>query len=139
MSKFTECTVSEINLWDTEKLQTSILERRNIAHYPLNSDNSANLEFLSSGQTNTYRDLSACYIKLKCQFLKENGEKTYKQDGAVEEHSTQPGLISNSLHSLFRSVQILMNNRPVFNHDLYHLRSYIELITNYSTEAIKKI
>lgn len=134
----TECSVSELDLFSGEKLQTSILNRKEVVHYPLNSlDNTSSIEFLSSGQVSTYRDLSNVFLKLKVQLVKSDKtsfDSTLAQNADKKED--QPGFIANTLHSLFRSIQVVINNRTVCNHDFYHYKAYMELLTNYSPTVI---
>lgn len=135
---FTECSVSELDLFSGENIQTSILSRKEVVHYPLNSlENASSLEFHSSGQVSTYRDLSNVFLKLNVQILKPSKSKfsstTLMSPDKVED---QPGLVTNTLHSLFRSIQVVINNRTVSNHDFYHYKAYFELLTNYRPEVI---
>lgn len=135
---FTECTVSELELFGAEKLQTSILNRKEVVHYPLNSlDGTSSIEFFSSGQISSYRDLSNVFLKLKVQLVKQDKtpyNSTLQTNPDIK--NDQPGFVANTLHSLFRSIQVVINNRTVCNHDFYHYKAYLELLTNYRPAVI---
>lgn len=142
------CELSQLDLFSNVNYQTSIIKKEQITYSPLNTlDNGSTLEFLSPGTTNTYRDLSNIYLSLKIQLLKGDGT-IYKErevttgEGQnvvmtkVDEASTQPGLINNMIHSIFRSVEVQFNGEVVSNTDFYHLKSYIDIVTNFSKDAI---
>lgn len=140
---FSECSVSELDIFTEEKLQTSILNRAEVAHFPINSlDNASSIEFFSSGQTSSYRDLSNVMLKLKVQILKEGNVpfNSTDKDAAIataDKTNLQPGIVSNSLHSLFKTVQVIINNKTVSNHDNYAYKAYLELLSNYSKKAMQ--
>lgn len=133
-----ECTVSELDLHSGLNLQTSILSKREIAHYPVNSLDGANtIEFLSSGQTNTYRDLSNIMLKLKLNLVKADGTRFNSTvNTATDGKDKQPALITNTLHSLFKQIKISINNKLVLSQDLYHYKAYFELLTNYNEKTL---
>lgn len=139
----TECSVSELDLFSEEKLQTSILNRAEVAHFPINSlDGASSIEFFSSGKTNSYRDLNNCMLKIKLQVLKTS-DVTFDSNSAdastkaEDVLDNQPALVANSLHSLFKSIQVNVNNKTISNHDLYYYKAYMELLTNYSKDSIE--
>lgn len=145
MAHLTECTVSELNLFGNESIQTSIIDKKEVAHYPINSlDGATSIEFLSSGQSSYYRDLSNIMLKIKVQILRSTGSpykstaKTNNVADASQAVEKQPAFAANTLHSLFKSIQVSFNNKTVFNHDLYPYKAYLELITNFSSDAIDK-
>lgn len=143
------CELSQLDLFSNANYQTSIIRKEQYTYSPLNTlDNGTTLEFFSPGTTNTYRDLSNIYLNLKLQILKGDGSlykerevKTGQGDQAittkVDEKTSQPGFINNILHSIFRSVEVQFNGEVVSNTDFYHLKSYVDIITNFSSDAIE--
>lgn len=136
---FVECSVSELDLFSEEKLQASILNRSEVAYHPINSvEDASSIEFLSPGASASYRDLSNIFLKVKVQILKD-GQTPFKQpvgSGTGDAIDTQPALVANSLHSLFKSITVQLNGTTVSTHEFYPYKHYLELITNYSAAAI---
>jgi hypothetical protein len=140
---FKECSISEIDLFNDSPIQSAVLRSDQIAYNPINSlDNCTTLEFFSSGSTNAYRDLANTFLHLKVQLVKSNGVP-YKEKidevskTKIEDVKNQPGFINNIIHSLFRSCTVYFNGNVVSNTDFYGIKAYIDIITNYSEEAIK--
>lgn len=138
---FVECSVSELDLWSESKLQTGVLGRSEIAHHPVNSlDQASSVEFFSAGQA-SYKDLSHVFLQIKVQLTKNGSDpfNSASKDDAIkltDAIEKQNGIINNQLHSLFKSIQVYMNNKLVSNHNLYPYKAYFELITNYSKPAM---
>ena len=67
-----ECMKSELDIFRTQPIQSSILRSEEVSYNPIASlDNPSVIEFVSLGHGDTYRDLSSAYLKLKVQFLKK--------------------------------------------------------------------
>lgn len=127
-----ECMKSELDIFATPIIQTSILKSEEISYSPLASidNNPSNIEFISYGNGDTYRDLSSIHILIKGQFIKNDGKEYATAD------VDQPTLINNSLHSIFRQVNISFNGTPISQIDNnYNYRAYIENVLNYGTDA----
>ena len=139
---FKECSVSELDIFNASPIQSAILRSDQIVYNPINSlDNCTTLEFFSSGSTNAYRDLSNTFLHLKVQLVKSNGspymERKGDQTAIKDAVKDQPGFINNIIHSLFRSCTVYFNGNIVSNTDFYGIKAYMDIITNYSEDAIK--
>lgn len=143
-----ECMKSELDLFSSPPVQSSILKTEEVAYKPIASlDNSSVLEFVSLGHGDTYRDLSSIYLRLKLQLIKikDGKEELYtgqdikitKPDGTVGTVSDDgPGVVNNILHSLFRQCTIYLNGKLISQTDNnYNFRAYIENLLNYGKDA----
>lgn len=135
-----ECMKSELDLFATPIIQTSILKAEEIAYNPLASldNNPSTIEFISYGNGDTYRDLSSIYILIKGHYVQSTGVNFDNTDASKTENAAdkQPCLINNGLHSLFKQVSISMNGTPISQADNnYNYRAYIENLLNYGTNA----
>lgn len=120
---------SELDLFINKPIQSNILKVEEIAYKPISSlSNSSDIEFVSVGFGDTYRDPSSIYLKLQVQLLKN-------AQGDV--HTTsKSGVVNNILHSLFRQVTVYLNNVPISQtSNNYNFRSYLENLLNYGTES----
>lgn len=131
MPEYTECMKSELDIFLSPPIQTSILRNDEIAYQPLSTlDNASVIEFYSTGHGDSYRDLSSIYVKFKLQLLKENDEKYEDKD------LVQPGVVNNILHSLIKSVSVSLNGKTISqNEGGYHYRSYFENLLTYGSDA----
>lgn len=102
---------------------------------PLNSlDNANSLEFLSMGYNDKFKDLSQVFLNLKLKIIKQNGTDYTK----TETDEKQPHLVSNALHSIFKSAFITLNGNNLRNCEgNYHYKEFLETTLNYSTETAK--
>lgn len=135
-----ECLKSELDIFASPIIQSSILRSEEIAYSPLSSlDNCpSTIEFISYGNGDTYRDLSSMYILIKGHYVQSNGSKFDNTETTLPENSAdkQPCLINNGIHSLFKQVSISMNGTPISQADNnYNYRAYIENLLNYGTNA----
>lgn len=121
-SRYEVCMKSELDLFTVPKIQTSALKTDEIPYKPLASlDNATQLEFLSVGHGDTYRDLSNIYLKLSIQVVKSDGTNYLAADDGKH------GLVNNILHSLFQQVTIYLGNRAISVSDNnYAYRAYLE-------------
>lgn len=131
MAKYMECMKSELDIFATPPIQTSILRCEEISYQPVASlDNPSVIEFYSVAHGDCYRDLSSLYIRFKIQLVNENGEN-YKNTDEM-----QPGIVNNILHSLIRSCSISLNGKAISQSEGdYHYRSYLENLLTYGTDA----
>lgn len=123
---------SELDLFQPTPIQASILRSEEVCYNPVNSLDSTNtLEYICLGHGDTYRDLSSICLRLTIKVTKVD-KTDYKTTDA-----TQPSIVNNILHSLFRSCSIYLNNKLVSSSDSnYHYRAYIENLLNYGTDAV---
>lgn len=127
-----ECVKSELDLFTSNVVQTSILKTEEVAYKPLSTlDNASVLEFVSVGHGDTYRDLSSIYLKLKIRLLKTRLGGLFTPDD-----KSTTGVVNNILHSLFRQCTIYLNGKPIAQSDNnYSYRAYIENLLNYGQDA----
>ena len=79
------------------------------------ADNSAQLEFNCSGHSDYYIDLKAVRLLLRFKLVKTDGS-----DMASDEANTV-GCVNNLLHSMFSSLSVSLNGKPVTLHESnYH-------------------
>lgn len=125
-----ECMKSELDLFTSHPIQSSVLRSEEIVYKPVASlDHSSLIEFVSLGHGDTYRDMSSIYIKLRVKMFKNKKDEPYKDD-------KNPGVVNNLLHSLFKQVTIYLNGKPIAQTDNnYGYRAYIENLLNYGNDA----
>lgn len=124
-----ECMKSELDLFVNKPLQTNILKTEEVAYKPVSSlDNTSDIEFVSVGHGNTYRDPSSIYLQLRVQLLKNlQGELHTDAKSTV---------VNNILHSLFKQCSVYLNNTPVAqNSNNHNYRCYIENLLNFGSET----
>lgn len=122
--------LSACDLFTVPPTQRSVIEGYTQEFRPISSLDSydAPIEFSIPASGTEYLDLSHTRIRIRVQILTEKGE-------AVGEKSNVAP-INNFAHSLFSSVQILLNNKSITSHGVnYSYRSILENILNYGNEA----
>lgn len=137
----TICHVSELDLFSSNPMQLSVIESRENVYSPLSSlDNASVIQFHVPGSSEYYTDLNNIYLRVKLQILKADGG-VYKEtkDGSnppiyTEKRSEQPGLINNTLHSLFKTLRVSLNGTVVNEIQNYHVKSYIDALLNFSND-----
>ena len=83
-----------------------------------------------------YQDLSHCYHYLKCQVLKANGLPIKSAKFTGWEATFGP--MNLLFHSLFRQVDLVMNNILVAtNGDTYLYGAYLTMLAGYGCQAKK--
>lgn len=132
-----ECIKSELDIFRTQPVQSSILRSEEVSYNPIASlDNPSVIEFVSLGHGDTYRDLSSAYLKLKVQILKKDGTQWNKDKNADGTLIQQPSVVNNLLHSLIKQCNVQLNGKNISPSDgNYHYRAYIESLLNYGTDA----
>lgn len=130
--KYVECTKSELDLFTLPMVQTSMLKTEEVPYKPIASlDNASNLEFVSIGQGDNYRDLSNIFLKLRLQIVKGDNTKYLAAD---KTH----GIVNNFLHSLFRQCTVYLGNKAIsLSDNNYAYRAFFESILNYNHDAIR--
>lgn len=122
---------SELDYWAPQPCQYDVERVTEISYSPITTlDKAPSIEFLITGDTETYRDLSSTFIRLLVQL-----DSSVKVDAAVKDPEV-PGVVNNIIHSLFRQVSIYLNNTLVSQEDgNYHYRAYLESLFHYSEDA----
>lgn len=126
-----EYVPSELELFQPKHLLHCIDDETILSFYPLNPLNDATIiQFHSPALNDVYKDLSWIYLRLKVQITKEDGTKWTTAD------TTQGHLVSNALHSIFKSCHVTLNGVIIPSTDqFYHIKEYIETTLNYTQDT----
>lgn len=129
--KYQEFIPDELNVFANQPVLQCINDAHHIEYSALNTlDNATTIEFDSLPYDDKYKDLSWTYLKLRLQLVKADGTK-YTNDDVF-----QPHLISNTLHSIFKSAFISLNGQSMRSVEQnYHYKEYIETSLNYTIES----
>jgi hypothetical protein len=94
--------------------------------------NPAQFEFICSGRTDFYIDLNSVRLLLRIKLVKTDGS-----DLTSGEPNTV-GCVNNVLHSMFSSLSVSLNGKPVTLHETnYHYKAYLEKLLNYGFHAFR--
>lgn len=124
MSGYNEFIPKELDIFSNKPVILCINDSTVQEYTPLNTvDNANSLEFLSLPFNDKYKDLSWVFLKLQVQILKGDGEKFATGD------ANQPHLISNGLHSIFKSAFVTLNSTSLRNVEQNYHYKVITLIS----------
>jgi hypothetical protein len=128
-----ECLKSGLDIFLNRSIQTSILNSHTVTYKPIApADNPCQLEFHCSGHSDFYIDLNSVPILLRVKLV-----KTDRTDLTSAEPNTV-GCVNNLLHSMFSSLSVSLNGKPVTFHETnYHYKAYFEKLLNYGADASK--
>jgi len=126
-----ECLKSGLDIFLKRTIQTSVVNSDTVTYKPIApADNPAQLEFNCSGHSDYYIDLNSVRLILRVKPLKTDGSDI---------ESARPntvGCVKNFLHSIFSSLSISLNCKPVTLHETnYHYKAYLEKLLNYGSDA----
>ena len=114
-----ECSESELNVLSLPPTMTAMQESHWFEHFPIAFlSNNAPIEFIFPPQTENWTHLSQSYLYVKFKIIQTNGHDL--------EANSNVAPVNNFLHSMFRSVDLYLNNKVISNSDTYPYRSYIE-------------
>jgi len=121
-----ECLKSCLDIFLKRGIQTSVVHSHTVTYKPIApADNPAQLEFNCSGHSDYYIDLNSVRLLLRIKLVKTDGSDI---------ENTAPntvGCVNNLLHSMFSSVSILLNGKPVTLHETnYYYKAYTEKLLN---------
>jgi hypothetical protein len=126
-----ECLISGLDIFLKRSIQTSVVNGHTVTYKRIaQADNPVQLEFNCSGHSDYYIDLNSVRILLRIKLV--------KTDGSDIENTTPitVGCVNNLLHSMFSSISISLNGKPVTLHETnYHYKAYIEKLLNYGSDA----
>lgn len=102
---YTEIVPEELDLFANRSYLTCIehSDHREITPQTTLSD-ATSLEFNCLGSEDEYKDLSWIFLKLRLKIVKADGTNFTNDD------TNQPTLVTNGLHSLFKSAHISLNS-----------------------------
>lgn len=123
---FPQYIPEELSLFTERPLLLSIQDSVIHDYHPLNTlEGATNIEFMSLGYTDKFKDLSHIFLKLKLQVLKKDGTMFKATD-------LKPHLVSNALYSIFKSAYCRLNGNNLRNVEgNYHYKEYLETSLNF--------
>ena len=126
-----ECLKSGLDIFLKRSIQTSVVNSHTVTYKPIApADNPAQLEFNCSGHSDFYIDLNSVRLLLRLKLVKPDGSDL-PSDG-----SNPVGCVNNLLHSMFSSLSVSLNGKPVTLHETnYHYKAYLEKLLNYGSDA----
>lgn len=132
MTTTTACLNPGLDLFERRPIDISILRTEEVSLKPLAALNaSSQLEFLSLGKTDCYRDLSSIYLRLRVKLLKDAILNVNHTDSKI-------GVVNNLIHSMFKQISVFLNNKPVGAVDTnYPYRAYFESLLNFGEEQAR--
>lgn len=132
MSKYIECSKSELDFFNSENIQLSVIRNETVKYTPsTNLENSEVIEFNIPSAGDSYKDLSSATLLLNLQLVKEDGELFKEGD------TNQPALINNFLNSIFKHVSLELNNTVVAESHNHPYKSYLENTLSFGTDATR--
>ena len=102
------CLKSELDLFSVPDTDISIESSLITAYEPVTtlSPKSGEVSFHIPGNPDEYIDLAHTFLYLRASIVKGNGDK-------IEENKDVVGPINLALHTLFKNVELSLNNTPV--------------------------
>ncbi len=124
-----DCSVSSLDLFDTQLIQRDVIDGYYKEVQPVNSLQGGNVvEFRIPGEGKAFTDLRHCYLKMHIGVKKANGRNL---DAAAEKVS----LINYIGSTLFSEIDISLNGTHISSSTNHALRSIIDVMMNYWREA----
>jgi hypothetical protein len=126
-----ECLKSGLDIFLKRSIQTSVVNSHTVPYKPLSpADNYTQLEFNCTGHSYYYIDLNSVRLLLRVKLVKTDGSVL----SSTEQNTV--GCANNLLHSLFSSLSVSLNGKPVTLHETnYHYKAYLEKLLNYGSDA----
>lgn len=124
-----ECTKSELDLFSLPPTQTVIETGNWVQFHPIASiSQSGPIEFLVSGNSDNFLDLSQTLLHVKARVVKNDGKPLAETDNV--------GPVNLLLHSLFSQVDVSLNDRIISSsNNTYPYRAIIEKLLNHGHDA----
>jgi len=125
-----DCSKSGLDIFLKRSTQISIVSHTVTYKSLAPADNPTQLEFNCSGHSDYYIDINSVRLLLRIKLLKTGGS-----DLRCAESNTT-GCVNNLLHSMFSSLSVSLNGKPVSLHETnYHYNAYHEKLLNYGSDA----
>jgi hypothetical protein len=126
-----ECLKSGLDIFLKLSIQTSVVNSHIVIYKPIApADNTAQLEFNCSGHSDFYIDLNSVRLLLRIKLVKSDGTDLPNAD------SNSVGCVNNLLHSMFNSLSVSLNDKPVTLYETtYQSKAYLEKLLNYGSDA----
>lgn len=121
---------NELALFQQEPKERSIQAIKWINFRPTSQvSNTSAIEFNIPGTSSDYIHLPKSWLKIQCRIL--------RTDGTPVDNTDDVALVNLSMHSLFRQVDVLLNQKPI-NSNVglnYPYKSMIDTLVNYSHDV----
>ena len=123
-----ECTKSELDLFDVPPTQVAYESARMVDYYPLASIGNGPIEFYVSGSSNEeYIDPSQTFLSVMCKITCADGTNL------TNDQSCAP--VNNFLNSMFSQVDVYLNDTLITSSvNTYAYRCYFENEINFGSE-----
>ena len=117
-----DCLKSGLEIFLKLSIQTSIVNSHTVRYKPIvPADNPAQMKFNRSGHSDFYIDLTSVRSLLCIKRVKTDGSHLTIADANTF------GCVSNLLHSMFSSLSVSLNGKPVTLHESnYNFKVYLE-------------
>jgi len=126
-----DCLISGLDIFLKRSIQSSVVNSQTVSYKSIApADIPAQLEFICSSHSDYYIDLNSVRLLLRVKLVKTDGS-----DIESAEPNTV-GCVNNLLHSMFSSLSISLNSKPVTVHETsYYYKAYLENLLNYGFDA----
>lgn len=119
---YQEYIPEELDLFATRPYLFCVKENLIHEYSPLHTvEGATSIEFLSLPYNEKYKDLSWVFLKLRLQLLKKDATP-YKSTDV-----NQPHLVTNALHSIFKSAYVSLNGNSIRSIEKYHYKEWLEV------------
>ena len=124
-----ECTKSELDLFDVPPTQIAYDSARMVDYYPVSTIGNGPIEFFVSGSSNEeYIHPSQTFLLVKCEITKADGTPLGKDDIC--------GPVNNILDSMFSQIDVYLNDTLITSSvNTYAYRAYLENEVNFGKDA----
>jgi hypothetical protein len=115
---------SGLDIFLKRSIQTSVVNSHTVTYKPIApGDKPAQLEFNCSGHSDFYIDLNYVRLLLRIKLVKSDGSDLTSGE------SNTVCCVNNLLHSMFSSLIVSLNGKPVILHETnYRYKAYLEKI-----------
>ena len=105
-----------LDIFLKRSIHTSLVNSHTVTYKPIApADNSALLEFNFLGHSDYYVDLNSVRLHLRLKLVKTDGSDLSSAE------SNTVSCVNNLLHSMFSSLNVSLNSKPVNLHDTNYL------------------
>jgi hypothetical protein len=117
-----ECLKSGLDIFLKRSIQTYVVNSHTVTYKPIApADNPAQLEFNCTGYSDYYIDLNSVRTLLRIKLVKTDGSDLPSGE------SNTVSCINNLLHSIFSSLSVSLNGKPITLHETnYHYKAYLK-------------
>ena len=132
-----ECSKSEIDLFSTPPINTSMEHGKWVEFRPISSlTNDGPIEFNVTATDEDYTDIGRTYLYIQATILKDTAahEAVAEVRGGQVEDANRVAPVNLWMHSLFQQVDIKLNNTIITpSTNTYPYRAYLEKLLSYGS------